>query len=65
MIRIENDCCDCAVPSYPCMGNACPNRHATHYYCDRCNEEVEDLYEYYGEQLCEDCLLDSVPKIGE
>ena len=27
MITYENECCGCAVPAYPCMGDACPNRH--------------------------------------
>lgn len=56
MIREENDCCGCAVPAYPCMGNACPNRHALHYYCDECGEEVERLWDYKGDQLCDDCV---------
>ena len=56
MIKEENDCCGCAVPAYPCMGNACPNRHALHYYCDECGEEVERLWNYKGDQLCDDCV---------
>ena len=31
--------------------------------CDRCRDEVEDLYDYYGEQLCEDCLLREFGKV--
>ena len=56
MIREENDCCGCAVPAYPCLGNACPRRHTIHMICDECGEEVERLWDYKGDQLCEDCV---------
>lgn len=59
MITYENECCGCAcsVPAYPCMGDSCTNRNAPHLYCDKCEEEVEKLYKYGGEELCEKCLL--------
>lgn len=67
MVRIENDCCSCAVPGYPCRGDSCPLRHAKHYYCDCCRVEVDlewtKLYEYDGEELCEECLLEKVPTV--
>ena len=63
MITYENECCGCAVPAYPCMGDACPNRHVPHLYCDRCKEEVDTLYEYEGEQVCVDCILKSLDKV--
>ena len=67
MIREENDCCDCAVPGYPCRGESCPLRHVKHYYCDCCKAEVdmqwEKLYECDGEQLCIDCLLERFPEV--
>lgn len=25
MVRIEDNCCSCAAPLYPCMGDSCPN----------------------------------------
>lgn len=56
MIRIEDHCCDCAVPGYPCAGEACPRRHVKVYYCDHCGEELDEVYEVDGEHLCEDCL---------
>lgn len=67
MVREENDCCSCATPGYPCIGESCSLRHAKHYYCDCCKNEfnVADLYDYDGEQLCEDCLLEKVPKVKE
>lgn len=57
MVKIENHCCDCAVPGYPCLGTACSLRNVEVHYCDKCGEEIEDdIYEVDGEELCEDCL---------
>lgn len=53
----QNDCCDCAVPAYPCLGYSCPLRHAKHYYCDDCGDEVDTLYRFEGEELCGDCVV--------
>ena len=62
MLRIENHCCDCAVPGYPCRGNACPNRNVEVYYCDKCGCELEEIYEVDGEELCEECLKERFRK---
>ena len=56
MVIYENECCDCAVPGYPCLGNSCPNRHVKHYYCNDCRDDVEKLYRFDGEELCLDCV---------
>ena len=63
MITYENECCGCATPAYPCMGDACPNRNVPHLYCDRCKEEADTLYEYEGEQVCVDCILKILDKV--
>lgn len=53
MKRIEDHCVDCGLP---CLGNSCPHRNVTCYYCDDC--DVEDtLYEFDGEELCIDCIV--------
>ena len=57
MKKTENHCCGCATDSYPCLGSSCPNRNVEVYYCDRCKEQLEDVYEVDGEELCEICLL--------
>ena len=64
MIKYENECCNCAVPGYPCLGSLCSNRNVAHYYCDRCKNEVnyEDLYCYDGVEVCSECLLELVPR---
>lgn len=56
MIRIENHCCGCAVPGYPCMGTSCPNRRVEVHYCDKCGDELGEIYDVDGEELCEECL---------
>ena len=58
MVEYENECCDCAVPGYPCIGDSCPNRHVLHLICDECGSDVEELFEYDGEEVCEECLHD-------
>ena len=57
MTVIENRCCNCAVPGYPCRGASCPSRHVPVHYCDRCGRELtEDEICDSGLDLCEDCL---------
>lgn len=57
MIKIENRCCGCAVPGYPCRGSSCPLRHVEVHYCDECGAELdEDLHEVDGEELCSECF---------
>ena len=56
LVVIENECCNCAVPAYPCMGDSCPNRNVRHYYCDKCGVEGT-LYHYNDSQLCAECAL--------
>lgn len=58
MTRIENQCCDCAVPGYPCRGSACPLTRVEVHYCDHCDEEIDEIYDVDGEELCEECLKD-------
>lgn len=64
MVRIENHCCDCAVPGYPCRGSMCPNRRVEVHYCDKCGEELpyDEIYEVDGEELCELCLKEKFRK---
>lgn len=57
MKRVENHCCDCAVPGYPCRGDACPLRGVEVFYCDKCGRELEEIYDVDDEELCENCLL--------
>lgn len=60
MIRVENDCCGCAVPAYPCLGDSCPLRHSRHLYCDKCGDEVDKLYIIGNKELCDECALEEL-----
>ena len=62
MIKYEDECVGCP-PEMGCLGNSCRYKNVKHLYCDRCGDDVEELYDYDGEELCEDCLLDSIKKI--
>lgn len=57
MIRYENECVGCP-PELGCLYDACPNRNVRHLYCDKCGCEEDVLYNYDGEELCAECLLD-------
>ena len=57
MVKYENECCQCATALYPCAGDSCPNRHVKHLYCDKCGEDVEEIFEYDGKELCKKCLM--------
>jgi hypothetical protein len=67
--RIEDECCGCAVPAYPCMGSACPNRNVVRYYCDCCDDEFEPeelfVYDDTDEELCIDCLMKKFKTVKE
>ena len=56
MIKIENECCNCATAAYPCLGESCEKRHSKHLFCNRCGEEVDKLFIVDGEQVCLECL---------
>lgn len=55
MRKIENDC----VGPCPMGCISCGRKRAPHWYCDVCGEEVDELYELNGDQLCEGCLKDA------
>ena len=48
MLVIEDHCCDCAVPGYPCLGVHCPARRVPVFYCDVCGAECDG-------DVCERC----------
>ena len=58
MTIYKNDCVDCDIP----CGN-CGLKHNPHYICDKCNDDVDFLYDTPDGELCEDCLLKQYPKI--
>lgn len=63
MIEYQDNCVGCSTIFGSCLGAGCPHRHEAVLICDKCGDEAEKLYEYEGEQLCKDCLLESVPEV--
>ena len=59
---VENECVGCTELGLHCMGDMCPNRAVTRFYCDRCGEE-EELYNYDGEELCIECIKKQLEKV--
>lgn len=53
MIITENECVDCGLP---CIYESCPYWAVIRFYCDECNNEVNTLYWWDGQQLCLDCI---------
>lgn len=62
MIKYKNGCVGCPK-EIGCLGTSCPYINVKHLYCDSCQDDVECLYEYNGEQLCQSCLLKEFPKL--
>lgn len=63
MVTYQNHCLDCKSMGLPCYGNSCVNRHVPHFYCDKCKQEVDDLYDYDDKQICLDCIVKQLKKI--
>ena len=55
MLIFENNCSGCHDDGY-CISN-CPHKKVPHLYCDKCKDEVDDLYDVAGKQLCDVCAL--------
>ena len=58
MLKYENHCCQCATPAFPCIGHLCPFVKVAVHYCDKCEEEIDEIYDVDDEELCEECLKD-------
>ena len=56
MKKVVDECIGCKDIGVHCLGNSCRYRNVIRFYCDRCKEETT-LYDYYGEELCQECLL--------
>lgn len=55
MLKYEDECCGCAVPGYPCIGESCKNRNVPRYYCDACGI-AGDIYTVEDMDLCTEHL---------
>ena len=61
MVKYENECVDCTNLGLPCID--CGRKNVKHLYCDKCGDDVEELYLYDSDGLCEECLLQAFEKI--
>ena len=59
MRETRNECVDCDLRR--CAG--CPYLEVDVLVCDKCGDEVSELYAFDGDELCESCYLDALPSI--
>ncbi len=52
MIKYKNECRDCVVPGYPCIGSLCRYINVPYHYCDECN--IAAPYRIYGQDYCKE-----------
>lgn len=62
MIKYEDECVGCREIGLPCLGSGCGKTNVPHYYCDKCGDE-EVLYYYDGQEICLNCIRDSLTKV--
>ena len=55
MTYYESQCVGCP-PDLGCDGPKCPNYAVLMMECDQCHDDVDDLYELDGQELCEICF---------
>lgn len=59
MIKIENHCVGCDIPCVDCGRKA-----VEVYYCDKCGDELDEVYEDEdGKHYCEEHLLAKYKKV--
>ena len=56
MVKEVRNCVNCGL-------GTCQNCTYIEMKRDKCGEEFSELYDYDGEELCEYCLLETVPKV--
>lgn len=54
MIKYKNECRDCAVPGYPCIGSLCRYINVPYHYCDVCDSDAP--YRIDGRDYCKECV---------
>ena len=60
MIVTENECVDCGLP---CIHESCRHWAVTRFYCDKCHEDVENLYYFEDQELCIDCIEQQLERV--
>lgn len=62
MTKVENECVGCPAET-GCLGDICPNRNVVRFYCDKCHDCCDELYHFDGQELCVDCIVQSLEKV--
>ena len=63
MIGYRDNCVGCFSVGLSCLGDSCPNKHVPYIECDKCGEEVDEVYDIDGEHVCNECLMSIYPVI--
>lgn len=63
MKTMENECVGCTSVGLRCLGVSCKYRNVVRLYCDLCESEVDTLYVFGYQELCEECVIKSLEKI--
>lgn len=56
MITYESNCSRCYDDDSYCVG-FCPHKRFRVLTCDYCGDDVDELYNLNGDEVCEICLL--------
>lgn len=64
MVRFIKECVGCTDIGLPCMGYGCTQGYME-IKCDWCDCDADELYKYYGDEICRDCLLGDLDKQEE
>jgi hypothetical protein len=63
MVTFRSECVDCGKP---CIHESCRYYSVKVLTCDKCHEEVNELYySPSGGQLCADCVLETLEKVTD
>ena len=62
LVYDKKNCVGCP-PYMGCLGQMCPHCWETVMKCDVCGEEVDELYRWDGDDMCDDCFKEEIEKI--
>lgn len=63
-VRYENECVGCPK-EMGCRGDSCPYKNVPHFICDKCEDEVDTLYNFDGRQMCEACIKECFTQVKD
>lgn len=63
IVKYDKSGCVGCPSNLGCLGTGCPQCWETIMECDKCGEEVDELFRLDDVDLCEDCLKSSCIEI--